>query len=184
MTGKEARPMHFVCTREELRQMIDRQKRFWVQNCGCRESRGGCKRSRHDVCLTWVESSEGSGGPGRREVSRDEVMAILLEAEEKYLVTRPFRDYATRATVEGSCFCCDDCCGYFLDRSEKCDKGKFIEMTRVEECADCGVCVDVCHFGARKMLDEHLAVVREDCYGCGLCRDACPMSCIDMVPRG
>ena len=180
-TGKQ---MHFVCTREELKQVVDKLQRFWVQNCGCREDRGGCKRSRTDVCLTWVESSEGSGGSGRREVSRKEVMAILKAAKEKHLVTRPFRDFETRTTVEGSCFCCDDCCGYFADPTEKCDRGQSVELTRTEGCTDCGKCVDVCYFKARRMVDGRLLVVHEDCYGCGLCRDVCTAGCIEMVPRG
>jgi Pyruvate/2-oxoacid:ferredoxin oxidoreductase delta subunit len=175
--------MHYVCTREELRTVIDAQKRFWVSNCGCREGKeGGCKRSRMDVCLMFADV-EGSSGTGKREISRADVDAIMREAETKHLVTRPFRNEA-RTETEGSCFCCDDCCGYFNGDEYKCDKGAFIEVTEQEECADCGACVDVCYFKARTMVDDKLAVDREKCFGCGLCRDVCPTNCIEMSARG
>jgi len=31
--------MHYVCTHEKARQLVQTQQRFWVSNCGCRESR-------------------------------------------------------------------------------------------------------------------------------------------------
>ncbi|WP_048189666.1 ATP-binding protein [Methanocella conradii] len=63
-----------------------------------------------------------------------------------------------------------------------CDKGSLIEQTDMDACIDCGVCAEVCHFGAR-MVDEALKVDRDKCYGCGLCADACAMKAITMVPR-
>ncbi len=175
-------PMHYVSTREEFREILKQHDRVWVSNCGCREGKeGGCKRSRMDVCLTF-EGDIGSSGSGKKEVARADVEAILKEAEEKHLVTRPFRN-DDRTDVDGSCFCCDDCCAYFLDPKEKCDKGAMIETTNVEDCTDCGACADVCYFKARKMADGKLAVDREQCYGCGLCRDVCPTDCIEMFPR-
>ena len=58
-----------------------------------------------------------------------------------------------------------------------------IETTKVEDCSDCGECVDVCYFKARKIADGKLVIARERCYGCGLCRDVCPTGCIEMLPR-
>jgi ferredoxin len=126
---------------------------------------------------------EGSGGSGKREVSLAEVAEFLREAEEKHLVTRPFRDEGTRTRVDGICFCCDDCCGYFLGEDEPCDKGDLIEKTDMGSCTHCGACADVCYFGARQMRDGELAVDREKCYGCGLCVDVCPVECVEMVRR-
>ena len=180
--SKNESPMHYVCTREELKPIVDQHDRFWVSNCGCREgNEAGCKQSRKDVCLMF-KADIGSSGSGLREIIRADVDAIFREAEEKHLVTRPFRNEA-RTETDGSCFCCNDCCGYFLNQDYKCDKGALIEMTKTEECTDCGACVDVCYFKARKMADGKLAVDRGSCYGCGLCRDVCPTGCITMAPR-
>jgi ferredoxin len=174
--------MHYVSTRDEFREILAKHDRFWFSNCGCRQgNEGGCKRSRMDVCLSF-QTGVTSGGSGLHEASRAEVEAVLREAEEKHLVCRPFRDEARAETI-GSCFCCDDCCGYFLNADEKCDKGALIELTKTEGCTDCGACVDVCYFKARKMVGDKLAVDRDKCYGCGLCRDVCPADCITMAPR-
>ena len=43
-------PLHYVCTRDAARTMVDGLERFWLSNCGCREERGKCERSRMDVC--------------------------------------------------------------------------------------------------------------------------------------
>jgi ferredoxin len=171
---------HFVCTLDEAKSMVDKRKKFWISNCNCREHRGPCKRSRADVCLQFVAHTA-ADGPSKHVATRDEVDAIFEEAREKHLVPRPFRN-RSRKGIDGICFCCDDCCGYFLGLHGLCDKGKLIEQTDREICIDCGVCAGVCHFGAR-VAEEALKVDREKCYGCGICVDACAMKAIAMVPR-
>jgi Pyruvate/2-oxoacid:ferredoxin oxidoreductase delta subunit len=177
-----AMPMHFVSTHTEARTLIDDHERFWVSNCGCREARGGCARSRVDVCLIFVEQDGGSGSY-RRAITRVEAEAVLRTAGDRHLVARPFRDVHTGA-CEGICFCCDDCCGYFRDPAEACDKGAFIESTHLDTCTHCGDCVALCYFHARVLKENRLELTRESCYGCGLCADGCPMDCVALVPRG
>ena len=99
-------------------------------------------------------------------------------------MTRPFRDDETRQRTEGICFCCDDCCWYFLNPEEEpCEKGRYIEKTSMGDCIDCGACVEACYFKARAMDADTFTVDRDNCYGCGLCLDVCPVDCIEMVPR-
>ena len=174
---------HYVCTRDEAWDLVREHRRFWVSNCGCREGRGRCARSRVDVCLLFREAIEGSGGTGKREISLAEVEDIFREAREKHLVTRPFRNEENRRVVEGICFCCDDCCGYFLDESEVCDRGKSAARTDAENCTDCGLCADVCYFGAREMVGGRLVRHAGSCYGCGLCVDVCSVGCVEMTLR-
>ncbi len=180
--GDREIPLHYVCTRDEARTMVDGLERFWLSNCGCREERGKCERSRMDVCLYTVPNFPPTGSD-HREVTRAEVDELLALAEKSRLVTRPFRGYEDRSRTEGICFCCDDCCSYFRDPTEVCDKGSSIERTGMETCDGCGLCVDVCHFGARRMSDGRLVVDRDRCYGCGLCVDACPLDCVKMGAR-
>ncbi len=183
MNDKEL-AFHYICTRDKARELVKAHDRFWVSNCGCREERGGkCSRSRIDLCLLFNPHFSGTGSE-YKEISRSEVEEILREAEEKHLVTRPFRNEENRSVTDGICFCCDDCCGYFVHPDEyKCDKGDQIELTDEDRCANCGSCVDVCYFSARTMDEERLAVDREACYGCGLCIDVCPQNSISMVKR-
>jgi ferredoxin len=180
---KRRASLHYVCTREEAAKLIADFDRFWISNCGCRESRGKCERSRIDLCLQFCESTAADGS-GIREATREEAEAILKEAETRHLVVRPFRDEATKTKVEGICFCCDDCCGYFTDpEDDECEKGSLIEETDLEQCSQCGLCAEVCYFGARKMVEGELQIDREKCYGCSLCLDVCPVDCIKMGER-
>ncbi|UCG61489.1 MAG: 4Fe-4S binding protein [Candidatus Zixiibacteriota bacterium] len=175
-------PMHYVCTWDEAAELVKKFAQYWVCNCGCREGKGRCTRSRMDVCLTFAFEATLTGSD-RKQITAVEVGAILDDAREKYLVARPFRDDATRSKVEGICFCCDDCCDYFLNPEEICDKGASIEQTDMRRCTHCGDCEPVCYFGARVMEDDILIIDSEKCYGCGLCVAACPVDCIEMVTR-
>ncbi len=172
--------MHYVCTIDQAQEIVQERQQFWVSNCGCRESRGHCARSRMDVCLIFAEADPGSG-TGKKAVSYAGVQGILVEAQTRQLVPRPYRD-ETRTITDGICFCCDDCCGYFLNPDEPCDKGSLIEATNLEACQACGDCVNVCYFGARKM-EAGLVIDQARCYGCGLCVEACPEDAIRMVER-
>jgi Pyruvate/2-oxoacid:ferredoxin oxidoreductase delta subunit len=174
---------HYIATRQEGREKIDAHERFWVSNCGCREGGPGCKRSRIDVCLFFDDQEMTGTGSDWKEVDREFVEGVLKEAEEKHLVTRPFRYDKDRTRDQGICFCCDDCCGYFHGDTWPCDKGKFMEKTDMDDCTLCGDCEDVCYFNARKMVNGKLAVNQEVCHGCGLCTDVCPEDCIEMVER-
>jgi ferredoxin len=173
--------MHYVCTHTAARDLIKAHNRFWVSNCGCREKGKGCARSRMDVCLMFNPDDPGSGS-GKREAAFVEVMGILQEAQEKQLVARPYRN-ADRSGIDGICFCCDDCCGYFLDPAESCDKGVLAAQTDFDLCNQCGACESACYFNARKMTGEGLTVDDMLCHGCGLCLAVCTEDCIRMVER-
>jgi Pyruvate/2-oxoacid:ferredoxin oxidoreductase delta subunit len=175
--------IHYVCTWDQAEDILREHDRFWVSACGCREGKGKCERSRMEICLMFKGDISGSGGTGTREISRADVNDILRETKEVRLVTRPFRNDNDRTETEGICFCCDDCCGYFRNPEERCDKGTLIEETEMADCNDCGLCEDVCHFGARQMVHDKLAVDRDFCYGCGLCVVVCPEECVEMVAR-
>lgn len=178
----DERPLHYVCTIEEAAALAAGRDRFWVSTCGCRERKGECQRSRADLCLQFVPVTAAEG-TGHREIARDEVEEILREAFERRLVPRPFRGEADRTVTEGICFCCDDCCGYFLNPQERCDQGALIEVTDPKLCGDCLACIPVCHFGARLLDGRRLRLVRDLCYGCGVCVQACPSFAIRMVDR-
>jgi len=180
---KDNLAFHYVCTWDQAKKIAFSYDRFWVSNCGCREKKGKCSRSRIDLCLMFKGDIEGSGGLDKKEISRVELEEIFKEAKEKHLVTRPFRNEKNMTQTDGICFCCDDCCAYFLDPKEICDKGDLIERTDQVSCTHCGECVEVCFFGAKIMEKEELSIKKDNCYGCGLCVEVCPEDCIQMIPR-
>ena len=58
--------IHYVCTREEARELADNAAEFWIGNCFCREGKEGkCERSRHDVCV-WFTVEEAEEGHEQR----------------------------------------------------------------------------------------------------------------------
>ena len=174
---------HFVCTPDEARNIVGKHKKFWIANCNCRERSGNCKRSRIEVCLQLASHTVvGSDKSNFKAITKDDALALIEEAQGDHLVPRPFRNDSAKDKLDGICFCCDDCCSYFKGEDMACDKGKLIESTDKSVCIDCGVCVDVCYFGAR-VIGEGLKIEGEKCYGCGLCADVCAMRAISMVPR-
>jgi Pyruvate/2-oxoacid:ferredoxin oxidoreductase delta subunit len=174
-------PIHFVCTYDQARDLIEAHSQFFLANCGCRERKGKCERSRIDTCLCFDPDFHGTGS-GMHPITREEAIAIWNEAQSKLLVPRPFRNEA-RTAVAGVCFCCDDCCSYFLNPEEPCDKGDYIVETDFYRCNLCAICVDECHFHARELVNDELIEHHDLCYGCGLCAMVCPEECIVMKPR-
>jgi Pyruvate/2-oxoacid:ferredoxin oxidoreductase delta subunit len=175
--------LHYICTHAEAIELVNQRERFWISNCGCREDQGNhCRRSRTDLCLQFSETTAASGS-GKVAMQKAEVLELLREVRTKPLVARPFRKENDFSLTDGICFCCDDCCGYFLNPEEQCNKGAFIEKTDLEICTHCGICEEVCYFVARTMVNSELSLNRENCYGCGLCLSVCPEACIEMVMR-
>jgi electron transfer flavoprotein alpha subunit len=56
-----------------------------------------------------------------------------------------------------------------------------LEINR-EECIGCGACVDVCPFGALKLIDD-IATVNDQCTACGACLDVCPVEALKLPER-
>jgi len=52
-------------------------------------------------------------------------------------------------------------------------KGKILVSVDQGKCTGCGVCEEVCNWGAIKVIDDTVAIVKEKCEGCGLCVCSC-----------
>ena len=64
-------------------------------------------------------------------------------------------------------------------------KGR-ISITKERICAGCGICVDVCPYGARYLLEERkiAGVHYHICQGCGTCVSACPSGACELTEMG
>lgn len=59
-----------------------------------------------------------------------------------------------------------------------------LAVTRREDCTGCGLCAELCAFGAARLDEGGLAVIDESaCEGCKLCVAMCPAQAIDFPPR-
>jgi electron transport complex protein RnfB len=175
-------PMHCVCTYAEAEAHIKAAKSFWLSPCICRDGAGECMRSRHETCLGFLKLAVSQPSKARR-ITREEAEASFRYAKEKGLVPRPFRNADDKNVTEGLCFCCDCCCTYIAGGDTDYDKGRFIERTDMAQCTHCGACEEACHFGARIMEGDELALDRDKCAGCSLCVASCPLDCIEMMVR-
>ena len=52
-------------------------------------------------------------------------------------------------------------------------KGKIVVSVDQEKCIGCGVCEEVCNFGAIKVIDGKVKIVKEKCEGCNACVCSC-----------
>jgi ferredoxin len=174
---------HIVCTKDEAGEIVNGADRFWVSLCPCREERGRCLRSPHDVCISFREDAPVNPA-GRREASREEALELIEDARKRGLVSLAFRRRGGGEAPDGLCLCCDDCCVYLTGRArERPVRGRLIEMTAEGCCSSCGMCERACRFDARQMDEGELVLIRYRCQGCGVCADTCPTSCIEMVER-
>ena len=174
---------HFICTREEAKKMIAKQTNFWVSNCECKlYNTNPNKVDSMDVCLFFQEKND-LEEKDLQKISKEDVLELFLVAKQTRTIIKAFRNQNLLKTIGGICFCSHECFGYFKEKNATYDKGKSIEKTDFDRCSNCGVCINICEFHARKMVDEQLTVDQNVCYGCGLCADVCPMECIDMVAR-
>ncbi|SPD75452.1 conserved hypothetical protein [uncultured Desulfobacterium sp.] len=57
-------------------------------------------------------------------------------------------------------------------------KGKIVVSADKEKCNGCGVCEEVCNWGAIKVIDDTVEIVKEKCEGCGLCVCSCPQEAL------
>jgi len=52
-------------------------------------------------------------------------------------------------------------------------RGKIVAAVDEEKCIGCGVCEEVCNWGAIEISDAKAVIVKEKCEGCGLCVCSC-----------
>jgi formate hydrogenlyase subunit 6/NADH:ubiquinone oxidoreductase subunit I len=112
-----------------------------------------------------------------RELSKEEVLAILLMNEEDGLVLQP-ANYEHPNIV---CSCCGCCCGMlayqkFLPRPADFWTSNFHAEISADTCAGCGTCADRCQVNAVTLTAKEgkAEIDIGRCIGCGLCIATCP----------
>jgi Na+-translocating ferredoxin:NAD+ oxidoreductase subunit B len=172
-----------------LKTMIEGQSYWAVAHCPCRQMKShvgeGCGRSLEN-CLHF-------GAMGRymveqnlaREISKEETLKILKEANEEGLVHVTENIEGHLGTI---CNCCGCCC-VFLDTKKKMglhtiSASTYVAKVNVELCAACGTCEERCPMQAIAVGDEGVAEVKEElCIGCGVCTPTCDAEAVDLVER-
>ena len=175
---------HPVATYDQVRAIVrDAPGPFVVLPCICRKKKAmknkPCARtSREETCLAFghmaamvLRRKHG------REVTRDEVLAILGRNEKDGLVLQP----ANTRQPEFICSCCGCCCGMLsyqrhLPRPVDFWSTRYRAEVSAASCSHCGTCVSRCQVGAVSLAGPAGSAKIDPgrCIGCGLCVPTCP----------
>ena len=66
--------------------------------------------------------------------------------------------------------------------AEKERRLSMVAVVNTEQCVGCGICVDVCPFGAI-YLNDMAGVDSQKCTGCGACVEECPQDAISLTGK-
>ena len=177
---------------QEILALLSRSKVTGISNCYCRETQR--KHSDTPNCDHPIKTCIHIGfGKSLREipyksenlvkVSKSEIKQLLEESDRRGLVHQiiyfpnPLFYYIV-------CNCCPCCCvimnKFLKSGSPQMIKSDFISYTDMNKCNNCGICVQRCNFGARKVIDNKLIFFQDYCFGCGMCVSECPEEAISL----
>ena len=153
---------------EKISYYLDKYDTFSVSDCSCRKSRRvlgeGCGHLEHEMCIQMGTGAEYYIKTGRgRQITREEVEAILKKAEENGLMHQ-------MPNIEGLgesaaiCNCCS--CSCFAMRvatmfeAPDAIRSNYVATVDRDSCVACGQCVENCPANALR-LGQKLCAVNE-----------------------
>jgi H+/Na+-translocating ferredoxin:NAD+ oxidoreductase subunit B len=173
---------------QRLEESVRSARKIAVADCVCRKESAllgeGCDHP-VETCLSFGVAAEYyiESGLGR-EITADEAIKILKEADESGLVHAG----ANSMHLSNICNCCPCCCaalkaitkwGSYRQRHFN---AVFEAVVDEEACTACELCLDRCPVGAIQ-VEEKAQVDRDKCLGCGLCATTCPTESIRLLLR-
>jgi len=171
-------PVSVVLPYETAINILLKARSISLRDCGCRTTYRNCAKPLR-TCLAINEFSDELVERGvAKEVSLEEARDVLKTANAHGLVNQALYTDWLRGEVFDICSCCPCCCIYLralmnYGVKHHIARSDLVAKVDVDNCVGCGVCVERCVFGARKLENGKSVVVEENCYGCGLCTTAC-----------
>ena len=181
-------PEHLVATYDHVKQLVETSEGpFVVANCVCRQAqsllRNACRTTtRQETCLGFGDYArlyieQGWG----REVSKDELLAIIEQNESDGLILQP----SNSEKLEYICSCCGCCCALLLGtkmskKPVQYHASNYYAQVIPELCTGCGTCVEKCQMDAIILEDEKATLNHDRCIGCGVCTVHCQSSAITL----
>ena len=184
---------HAVATYDQIRSVVDASPGpFVVLPCICRRStamrnKPCAKTARDETCLAFGDMARMVLRRRHcREVTRDEVLAILRQNEDDGLVLQP----ANARQPEFVCSCCGCCCGMLSYQKALPNPVDFWASAYHAEvsaaaCSQCGTCLSRCQVGAVTLTGRsgEAKINPGRCIGCGLCVTTCPSEAVRLMRK-
>jgi len=171
---------------DDVKRIILEAKAFQVHDCICRVERGllgtrECDAPVHN-CLIFSATER---PPGPDDITQDQALAILDDAEKVGLV------HTVSNFIKGVsyvCNCCGCCCGVLRGVTEygikeSVARANYLASIDPSLCNGCGICAERCQIGAIAERDGAYAVKAEACIGCGLCVTGCALEAATLARR-
>ncbi|MHA1343454.1 MAG: ATP-binding protein [Promethearchaeota archaeon] len=176
---------------QEIFEIISRSKVFGIGKCYCRTKHKRCDNPIYTCILLGIKAGRSLYEINYRDVafekvSKDKIIDILKMCDDAGLVHQLiyFPDPNYYYVI---CICCTCCCeaihNYKTFLVPKIVKSDFIEQTNRKICVNCGSCVSICPFDARKIIEGELVISKNNCFGCGVCIRKCPENAIQLIKR-
>jgi len=177
-----------VAAYDDIRDIIKRQSKIAVAECICKKEKEllgeGCDNPR-EVCLIFSTGAYAyiENGIGR-EISQEEALKILDEAEAAGLVCSPSNDQKNFAV----CLCCGCCCAILvnlkkLPRPSTITASNYYAQVDADLCSGCETCLDRCQMDAITMENGVANIDLDFCIGCGLCVTTCPSDALSLKEK-
>ena len=181
---------HMVLNLDNVKKILSQADLISLMDCACRIMYKNCDAPLN-VCLDLNEVAERHIGMGwAHEITLEEALDVLEKSHEAGLVHMAYGhgEFYEPGVVNSVCSCCSCCCGVLsgvlrFGMAPHLLTSPSIEETDGSACVDCGLCVERCQFGARKMENGSLVVDQSLCFGCGLCVSTCPTQAIKIVDK-
>jgi len=178
--------LQWVLPTQQMLEILRNARTFALANCACRTKYKRCDNPL-EVCFYINDFADQMVAQGvGRHVSLEEAVERLKLANQHGLVHLAI--YNAEQHVYAVCSCCECCCHdiQFLKKYNRPDliaHADYVAEVNTESCAQCGLCVERCKFGAQENKDGLVVFHQDKCFGCGVCVTTCPSGAIKMKSR-
>ena len=184
--GKSLEARQWVLPGAQVMEYINRARTVALTECDCRKKYRNCGNPL-EVCLLLDDSAEKAAAKGGARVVAAGEAAKALELADRHGLVHLAIHKPGQAPF-AICSCCACCCHdlQFLrsyGRGDLIAHSDYLAHWDEQACNHCGICVDLCSFGARVWQDGGVVHIPEQCYGCGVCVPACPTGALALKPR-
>ena len=180
-----------IIPNEEIEKILEKFEVFSVSHCYCRHRKklleDPCKvNAPIQNCLSFGRTARFVIDHGfAKEITRDESLKILKEAEDLGLVHKTFHVNGDPNLEElAICNCCTCCCGsfgnFYRGAAPTSTMSSHIASIDKQSCISCGTCLEVCPMSAPTLEEDYFVIDIEKCLGCGVCIQKCPEQAIKL----